>query len=121
VLCVVNFTHEIQTYLYSALAIETPYPRMAVVLTIRTSHGFFFFVDSHKTLHSLLAVFSYFRWYLLQSKLYRFETPKPHSLNGKPPIEVLVPDTSRGGRAGRKFGLSTAGTWSAKMRKTALQ
>jgi hypothetical protein len=34
-----------------------------------------------------------------QSKLYRFETPEPHSLNGKPPIEVLVPDTSRGGRA----------------------
>jgi hypothetical protein len=45
-----------------------------------------------------------------------FETPEPHSLNGKPPIEALVPDTSRGGRAGRKFGLSTADTWSAKMR-----
>jgi hypothetical protein len=58
---------------------------------------------------------------LRQSKLYRFETPEPRSLNGKPPIEVLVPDTSRGGRAGRKFGLSTAGTWIAKMRKTALQ
>jgi hypothetical protein len=51
----------------------------------------------------------------------RPETPDPRSLNGKPPIEVLVPDTSRGGRAGRKFGLSTAGNWSAKMRKTALQ
>ena len=38
-----------------------------------------------------------------------------------PTIEVLVPDASRGGRAERKFGLPTAGTWSAKMRKTALQ
>jgi hypothetical protein len=27
--------------------------------------------------------------------------PKPHPLHGKPPIEVLVPDTSRGGRAKR--------------------
>jgi hypothetical protein len=34
-------------------------------------------------------------------KLVRFETPKPHPLHGKPPIEVPVPDTSRGGRAGR--------------------
>jgi hypothetical protein len=42
-------------------------------------------------------------------------TALPERLNGKPPIEVLVPDTSRGGRAGRKFGLPTAGTWSAKM------
>jgi hypothetical protein len=35
--------------------------------------------------------------------------PEPRALNGKSPIEVLVPDTSRGrgGRAGRKFGLSS--------------
>jgi hypothetical protein len=35
------------------------------------------------------------------AKWYRFENPKPYPLHGKPPIEVLVPDTSRGGRAGR--------------------
>jgi hypothetical protein len=29
-----------------------------------------------------------------------FETPKPHPQHGKPPIEVLVSDTSRDGRAG---------------------
>jgi hypothetical protein len=34
------------------------------------------------------------------SKFYCFETPKPHPQHGKPPIVVLVPDTSRGGRAG---------------------
>jgi hypothetical protein len=44
------------------------------------------------------------------------ETPKPHSLR-KPPIEVLVPGTSRG----TSTPDSTAGTWGAKMRKTALQ
>ena len=39
--------------------------------------------------------------WLRQSKSYRFETPKPHPRHGKPPIEVLVPDTSRDSRAGR--------------------
>jgi hypothetical protein len=56
------------------------------------------------------------------SKSYRFETPKLHPQHGKPPIEVLVPDTSRDGRAaGRSTPDSTVGTWSAKMRKQALQ
>jgi hypothetical protein len=54
-------------------------------------------------------------------------TPGPR--HGEPPIEVLVPDTSRDGRTADGLSTplptahtdSTAGTWSAKMRKTALQ
>jgi hypothetical protein len=44
------------------------------------------------------------QWVWVQTNFYCFETPKPkpkpHPQYGEPPFEVLVPDTSRDGRAG---------------------
>jgi hypothetical protein len=37
---------------------------------------------------------------VVDKNFYCFETPKPHPQHGEPPFEVLVPATSRDGRAG---------------------